>query len=285
MRSNFDGRRDVWGPLLALHLRAWSETIFRPAAKLRQYGLFRPSQIGVPPPECRFTGGGAIISKAGGGLNLLNTLPDSYARLKQFDIAASEYRSIVEPFSAPIYQEVLKLLRPYLVPDARLLDVGCGPGTEAVALAREVPLGEVIACDLSTEMVKQARQTCLHAKLTNTACYQCDASNLPSDWSERFDAILCMLSFHFFPDAEAVLQEFFRVLAPRGKVFIVEPGAELFKTIATPLLELANTAFVKYRTGHEFIELLNNAGFSQSYWTEVLPGMGVAIGTRHAPQS
>jgi len=277
MRSDFDGHRDVWGPLLAMQLRTWSETVFKPASLLRQIGLFRPSVIGEPPPDYRFIGGGATISRNYPGLNLLDKLPESYERLKQFDVVAAEYRSIVEPFSSAIFQEVLNLLSPHLVSHARLLDVGCGPGTEVMQLAGEVPEGEVIGVDLSTEMIKKASRNCHQARLSNTAFFQCDTHNLPNEWDESFDAALCMLSFHFFQDAETVLKEFLRILSPGGMALIADPGSEWFNTISTPLLELANPAFVKYRTGKEFIELLDRTGFSNSYWVEVLPGMGVAV--------
>ena len=52
-------------------------------------------------------------------------------------------------------------LIPHLVPDLKILDVGCGPGTITVDLASRVPSGFVYAIDPSPSVIEQARQ---HAK-------------------------------------------------------------------------------------------------------------------------
>lgn len=48
-------------------------------------------------------------------------------------------------------------LAPHLVPGATVLDVGCGPGTITVDMARRVDPGEVIGIDPSADIVDDAR--------------------------------------------------------------------------------------------------------------------------------
>lgn len=48
-------------------------------------------------------------------------------------------------------------LLPLLQPGQRLLDVGCGPGTLTVDLARQVPLAEVVGVDISPDVIDEAR--------------------------------------------------------------------------------------------------------------------------------
>jgi len=49
-------------------------------------------------------------------------------------------------------------LLPRLAPDARVLDVGCGPGTITVDLAARVPDGEVLGIDTAADVLALARQ-------------------------------------------------------------------------------------------------------------------------------
>jgi len=50
--------------------------------------------------------------------------------------------------------------------------------------------------------------------------------------------------------------------------------------LASPLAKWGDPGWVAFRTGEEFRELFEAAGFSNFYWTEVLPGIGLSIGTK-----
>lgn len=279
MRADFDTHRDVWGPVLAGHLRIWSELVYRPARALRDAGLYPSAELGTPPVP-KLTGGGPSISRNYPTLNLLDELPSDYERLRQFDAAAREYQSAVEPFSAPIFDEAMTYLEPHLVDDARVLDPSAGPGREAILMARRLPQGEVIAADLSGPMVRLAWRHAKEAHLDNVAVFQQDAARPPDVFSAYFDVIYCQLSFHYFPDGKSVAEAFQRVLKPGGIALIVDPGPSWFNTLSAPLAALANPAFVQYRTGEEFRDLLLAASFRDVYWTEFLPGMGLAIAVK-----
>lgn len=280
MRADFDGHRDVWGPLLALQLRSWSEAFFKPVERLRESGLFRPVTVGVEPPAEKIEGSGRRFTGGAPEIHLLDPQPAAAERLRYFDIAAEEYVSAVGPFTGPVLTQVESILDRYLEPGARVLDVSCGPGDEAVRLAGVVPDGEVVAVDLSAPTLREAFRLAREHEANNTVFHQADAQALPEAWTGAFDALVCILSLHFYEDPGAAAEGFRRVLRPGGMAFLAEPGSPQLNELSAPLVRMANPAFVGYRSAVELCRLFEEAGFDSSWWTEVLPGVGVLVARR-----
>jgi ubiquinone/menaquinone biosynthesis C-methylase UbiE len=97
--------------------------------------------------------------------------------------------------------------------DGSILDVACGPGIVTAALAASVR--EVVALDLTPEMLEKARQRCGERGLANVAFEQGSATALPFA-DAAFDGVVTRLSIHHFAEARRVLDEIFRVLKPGG---------------------------------------------------------------------
>jgi ubiquinone/menaquinone biosynthesis C-methylase UbiE len=121
----------------------------------------------------------------------------------------------------PVHDAVLRALRD-TVPRT-LLDLGCGTGLLGERIHRELPGTQILGCDFSHGMLRQAvehRDDC--AWWT-----QADAMRLPFPES-CFDAIVSTESFHWFPDQAAALSECFRVLVPGGRLLValVNPPIE-----------------------------------------------------------
>jgi ubiquinone/menaquinone biosynthesis C-methylase UbiE len=96
----------------------------------------------------------------------------------------------------------------------RILDVGCGSGLFAVRLRHELDGAQVVGCDFSHGMLRQAA-----AHAPHVPWIQGDALRLPFR-NTSFDAVVSTEAFHWFPDQAAAAAEFFRVLAPGGRALV-----------------------------------------------------------------
>src|SRR2546425_2498454 len=110
----------------------------------------------------------------------------------------------------------------HLRPGTRLLDVGCGPGTVTLDLARLVFPGEVVGIDIQTSAIDRARQLASDRKITNARFEVADAYQLPfADGS--FDAAFAQTVLVHLRYPVSALAEIHRVLRPDGVVCVRDP--------------------------------------------------------------
>jgi ubiquinone/menaquinone biosynthesis C-methylase UbiE len=100
-----------------------------------------------------------------------------------------------------------------------VMDFGCGPGYFTVELAKRAH--QVIAVDLSAEMLKKAQTKATKADAKNIRFLQSSGTKLELK-AALVDLIFLVTVYHEVGDAEAVLKEFGRVLKPSGRLVIVE---------------------------------------------------------------
>jgi ubiquinone/menaquinone biosynthesis C-methylase UbiE len=115
-------------------------------------------------------------------------------------------------------EELASRVRSFLGPlrgDERALDVGCGTGALAFALAPLV--GEVVALDSNPEFVAAARELAP----PNVAVLEGDATALPFE-AFSFDLAGCMRVLHHAHRPELVVAELARVVRPGGRVLVVD---------------------------------------------------------------
>ena len=101
----------------------------------------------------------------------------------------------------------------------RLLDVACGPGVVAAALAPNA--ASVVAFDATEQMLEKARARCATAGLTNVVFKSGDAERLPFADAE-FDGAVTRAAVHHFADPQRAINEMFRVLRPGGTAIIAD---------------------------------------------------------------
>jgi 2-polyprenyl-6-hydroxyphenyl methylase / 3-demethylubiquinone-9 3-methyltransferase len=104
-----------------------------------------------------------------------------------------------------------------MLPGARLLDVGCGGGLLAEALARAG--ATVTAIDLAPAMIDAARS---HARASTLRIdYRvASAEQLATGEAGTFDVITCMELLEHVPDPAAMLASLAELVRPGGQVFV-----------------------------------------------------------------
>jgi SAM-dependent methyltransferase len=103
--------------------------------------------------------------------------------------------------------------------EKRLLDLGCGIGRLAMAVAGEV--GRVTGIDVSAAMVAEARRRC--AGLANVEVRQTGGSDLAGFGDAGFDGVVALDSFPYVVAAGGDLAR--RMVAEAGRVLV--PGGSL----------------------------------------------------------
>jgi ubiquinone/menaquinone biosynthesis C-methylase UbiE len=148
-----------------------------------------------------------------------------------------------------------------LRPGERVLDLGCGSGWATRLLARLVSdgpegFGQVVGVDVADEMIRQARGS--SKDFENILYVWGSAEKIP--WEENFfDKVLSVESFYYYPDQDRALMELFRVMAPRGRMFIL---INLYKDNQYSLQWVPKLKVpVHVRSKDEYVELLKKHAF------------------------
>jgi ubiquinone/menaquinone biosynthesis C-methylase UbiE len=153
--------------------------------------------------------------------------------------------------------------------DGRILDVACGPGILSAALAARAR--EVVAFDLTPEMLEKARQRCARAGLTNVTFREGSATDLPFG-DNSFDAVVTRLSIHHFDEPQRVLDEMCRVLRPGGTLVVADvvssDDAEE-SSVQNAIEILRDPSHVRMLSASELVSMIEAAAFkveTQSTW-------------------
>jgi SAM-dependent methyltransferase len=119
-----------------------------------------------------------------------------------------------------VHKETLELFADSLgKPPAKVVELGCGQGYDAVELASRGFL--LTAVDLSAVALRKVRDLANRKSVTLTI-KAVDLSNPPYPWPDStFDGIYSYLSLHYFDDAMTarIFSEIRRLISPRG-VFV-----------------------------------------------------------------
>ncbi len=168
-----------------------------------------------------------------------------------------------------------------LVPGEHLIDVGCGLGDAALALAEDVaPGGRVLGLDLSEAMLAVARGAAAPGD-TDVEFRTADASSLDVD-DDSFDACRSERMLQWVPDVTAAVGEMVRVVRPGGRLTLIDSDwrtlagdfddTQAFNEVRDAMLELRGASA---NAGSQTLNICRELGLTQlecsaaaHVWTE-----------------
>lgn len=127
------------------------------------------------------------------------------------DATVDSFAGVANPFS----------LGP-VEPDQRVLDLGCGAGTDLLVAAQMAgPAGRVAGVDMTPAMLARVRESARAMGLENVRVHESVIESLPLE-DESVDVVLSNGVIDLVPDKQAVFDEIDRVLRPGGRVQLAD---------------------------------------------------------------
>lgn len=113
-----------------------------------------------------------------------------------------------------------------LQPADTVVDLGCGPGVSTFALAQRLPAARLVGLDVAPRMLAEARRRRRSADLPSRRLtwLLADAARMPLT-AQSITACTGHSFLYLVADRNAVLSEIRRVLAPGGRLVLMEPNA------------------------------------------------------------
>lgn len=156
------------------------------------------------------------------------------------------------------YRPLLEAAAPR--PGEKVLDLAAGTGLLSLMAARAG--ARVTAADVTPEMLDKARERAAAAGV-GVSFEEAGIPGLPFP-AASFDAVVCRLAFHHFPDPAAALAEINRVLVPGGRFAMEDvygPDDEAVRKKRERLEKLFDPSHVRAYAPGELRSLLGAAGF------------------------
>ena len=181
----------------------------------------------------------------------------------------------------------------------RVLDVGCGGGILADAMARRG--AEVLGIDLATKALRVAQLHALEAQTSGVQYREISAEALAVEQPESFDVVTCMEMLEHVPDPSSVVRACAQMVKPGGHVFFStinrNPKSFLFAIVGAEyvlnLLPKGTHEYAKFIRPSELARYAREAGLelehtkgleynplSRRYWLSGDTSVNYMLGTR-----
>lgn len=161
-----------------------------------------------------------------------------------------------------------------IIPNAHILDVGCGMGGSTLYLAKHHS-ASVTGITLSPKQIVIATQQAIEEKIPNVSFKLEDALSLASFSDNSFDIVWSLESCEQFYDKKLFIQQAFRVLKPGGKLILAtwcSAQEEFEGPLAKKYLKLCRAFDLPYMpTSQHYQKLIASENFNLDKvldWTE-----------------
>ena len=181
-------------------------------------------------------------------------------------IAKSYDRNVMKTYETA-YRRTIEAILEEVDSSSKVLEVGCGTGIIAMAVAPEVK--EITGVDISPKMIAQAQKKIRKSSLDNITFQVEDGYHL-SFADSTFDVVLLTNLLHIVADPAAILKEAHRLLNPGGLLVTVTDclAERVPLKIRLNLMELrllkllGRVKFIRFFRKSDLKALLNDHGFN-----------------------
>lgn len=149
-------------------------------------------------------------------------------------------------------------------PGARILDLGCGSGTDLFVAADAVgDAGEAVGLDMTPAMVARTRAALERHAVTNARVMQGRMPKFPAELDGPFDLVTSNGALNLVPEKEATLKRIHGLLAPEGRLVLADIAlARPPSAACLANAELWAECLVGAFTEDAYLRALEGAGFS-----------------------
>lgn len=164
------------------------------------------------------------------------------------------------------------------VPDATVLDVGCGPGRNSVDFIRAGGAGRVTGVDLAPQMITLAKEHAADCEVGNN-CEFFEGDFLGRDFADRtFDFAVALGVMDYILDPKDILEGMRRL--SRSKVIVSFPGRNALRMVYRSMVYGLKGVKLFWYGPQDIERLFERAGFNECQvipcartgWLAVAPG-------------
>ena len=181
----------------------------------------------------------------------------------------------------------------------QVLDVGCGGGILADAMARKG--AQVLGVDLATKALKVAQLHALEAQTPNINYREVSAETLAAEQPAQYDVVTCMEMLEHVPDPASIVRACSQLVKPGGWVFFStlnrNPKSFVFAIVGAEyvlnLLPKGTHEYAKFIKPSELASYARSAGldlqaskgmeynpFTRRYWLSADTSVNYLLATR-----